>query len=72
MLRNTKYAYGIAIYTGHDSKLMKNARYKHKQTNLIISQQSSSQANQRRKSYEFADSVHVLLAVVHGFYFCYW
>ena len=27
MLRNTKWVYGIVIFTGHDTKLMKNAKY---------------------------------------------
>jgi len=25
MLRNTEWIYGVAVYTGHESKLMKNA-----------------------------------------------
>jgi len=26
MLRNTQWVYGVVVYTGHESKLMKNAK----------------------------------------------
>jgi phospholipid-transporting ATPase len=27
MLRNTRWIYGVAVFTGHETKLMKNATY---------------------------------------------
>lgn len=27
MVRNTEWAYGIAVYTGHDTRLMQNSTY---------------------------------------------
>ena len=37
-LRNTEYAYGVAIFTGHDTKVMKNsapAKYKFSRLELL-------------------------------------
>ena len=35
-LKNTKYVYGIAVYTGHSTKIMKNAKRPPSKTSKVL------------------------------------
>jgi magnesium-transporting ATPase (P-type) len=66
-LRNTPWAYGAVVYTGHESKLMQNATAAPSKVSNVEKVKTEKQPSPRKKDFfSFFEDFYVLLFVCNG------